>query len=91
MPNSQKAQIERYLRTGEHDALFCAWTGESFTARIREGDLALRSALISVVDSRAGHATVPEGLVDLDVVGASTNSESAARPSPGRSPASGEG
>jgi hypothetical protein len=68
MPNFQKAAIERYLCTGEHDSLFRAWPGETFTARVRQGDLALRGALISLVKSRAGHATVPEELVNLDVV-----------------------
>jgi hypothetical protein len=42
MPNVQKSAIEQYLCTGEHDALFRAWAGETFTARARQGDLALR-------------------------------------------------
>jgi hypothetical protein len=67
MPNSPEDLIERYLRTGEHDALFSAWPGESATVRLHQGNLALRSALISVVKSRAGHATVPKELVELDV------------------------
>ena len=33
MPNSQKARIERYLPSGEHDYLFAARPGEVFTAR----------------------------------------------------------
>ena len=68
MPNSQKAAIERYLSTGEHDSLFAAWPGESFTARARHGELSLRGTLISLVKNVAVHAAVPEELVDLDVV-----------------------
>jgi len=68
MPNSQKSAVERYLCTGEHDSLFGGWPGESFIARMRQGDLALRGALISLVKSRTGHAIVPEELVNLDVV-----------------------
>ncbi len=67
MPNSQKSAVERYLCTGEHDSLFGGWPGESFIARMRQGDLALRGALISLVKSRTGHAIVPEELVNLDV------------------------
>jgi hypothetical protein len=68
MPNFQKAAIEQYLCTGEHDALFRAWAGETFTARARQGDLALRAALIALVKSRTGRALVPEELANLDVV-----------------------
>jgi len=67
MPNSQKSAVERYLCTGEHDSLFGGWPGKSFIARVRQGDLALRGALISLVRSRTGHAIVPEELVNLDV------------------------
>ena len=68
MPNSQNDQIERYLRTGENDALFGDWPGESLFARACQGNIALRGALISMVKSRAWHVTVPKELVDLDVV-----------------------
>jgi hypothetical protein len=63
LPNFQKAAIAQYFCTGEHDALFRAWPGGTFTARVRQGDLALRGALISLVKSRAGHTTVPKELV----------------------------
>jgi hypothetical protein len=68
MPNLQKAAIEQYLCTGEHDPLFRAWAGETFTARARQGDLALRAALVALVKSRTGRAPVPQELADLDVV-----------------------
>jgi hypothetical protein len=68
MPNLQKAAIEQYLCTGEHDPLFRAWAGETFTARARQGDLALRAALIALVKSRTARASVPPELANLDVV-----------------------
>src|SRR4030088_2344384 len=68
MPNFQKAAIEQYLCTGEHDPLFRAWAGETFTARARQGDLALRAALIALVKSRTGRAPVPQELANLDVL-----------------------
>ncbi len=67
MPYSQKAAIERYLSTGEHDTLFAAWPAENFTARARHGEIALRGALISLVKNVAVRAVVPEELADLDV------------------------
>ena len=67
MSDSQKAAIERYLLTGEHDARFPAWTGESFAARGGQGEKALRDALISLVRSRAGRPTSPGELAGLDV------------------------
>jgi hypothetical protein len=68
MPNFQKAAIEQYLCTGEHDALFRAWVGETFTARARQGELALRAALIALVKSRTGRAPVPQEIANLDAV-----------------------
>jgi hypothetical protein len=68
MTNSRDDQVERYLLTGEHDALFCAWPGTNLLARARQGDVALRGALVSMVKSSAAHLTVPKQLADLDVV-----------------------
>ena len=68
MSDSQKAAIERYLLTGEHDALFPAWPAESFAARGGQGEKALRDALISLVKSRAGRRpTSPGEFAGLDV------------------------
>jgi hypothetical protein len=68
MSASSNDEVERYHRTGEHDALFSAWPGENIRARARQGDSALRQAVISVVKSRTRHATAPDQLADLDVV-----------------------
>jgi hypothetical protein len=68
MQKSSEKEVERYLRTGEHDAFFCQWPGEDFLARAKHGNAALRTALISTVRRRTKHATAPKALVDMDVV-----------------------
>ena len=65
---STKSEIERYLRTGEHDAFHAGWPGRGLIERAKCGDAALRSALLSVVKTRTAHATVPDALTDLDLV-----------------------
>lgn len=67
MPLSPKDEIARYLSTGEHDGFYAAWPGESLIACARNGELALRQALISAVKYRAPAAKVPDVLADLDV------------------------
>ena len=67
MPLSPQDKIARYLSTGEHNGLYAAWPGESLMARARNGELALRRALISAVNDRAPAAKVPDALADLDV------------------------
>lgn len=61
-------EIERYLCTGEHDALFFGWPGENFVACAQNGDAALRTALISAVRERTAHATMPAALAGIDAV-----------------------
>ena len=67
MPLSSKDEIAWYLSIGEHDGLYAAWPGESLIACARNGELALRRALISAVNDRAPTAKVPDALADLDV------------------------
>jgi hypothetical protein len=67
MPLSPQDEIVRYLSTGEHDGLFTSWPGDSFLARARNGDQALREALIAAVNNLAARAKVPRELVGLDV------------------------
>jgi hypothetical protein len=67
MPMSPKDEIARYLSTGEHDGLYTAWPGQSLITCARNGELALRRALISAVNDRAPAAKVPDALADLDV------------------------
>jgi hypothetical protein len=68
VPESPEQAIERYLRSGEHDAKFLAWPGEGYMARARRGNAALRQALISAVRQRASHAAHPAVLADLDII-----------------------
>ena len=67
MPLSPKEEIAQYLSAGEHDGLYAAWPGESLIARARNGELALRRALISAVKNRTPAAKVPDALAGLDV------------------------
>lgn len=67
MQTTPQREVERYLRTGEHDHLFRAWTGSDLFVRARNGDAALRSALIATVQSRTKHASVPKALADVDM------------------------
>jgi hypothetical protein len=67
MPMSPKDEIARYLTSGEHDGLYAVWSGDSFIARARNGNQALRQALIAAVNNRALPAKTPDELVGLDV------------------------
>jgi len=68
MQESPEQAIKRYLRSGEHDADFRAWSGGSYLGRIQQGDAALRKALRSAVHKRTPHAAPPAALAELDVV-----------------------
>ena len=68
MRKSPNKEIERYLRTGEHDQYYSAWPGNSFLDRANHGDAALTRALVAEVLRRTQHAAGPEVRVDLDVV-----------------------
>jgi hypothetical protein len=67
MRPSCEAQIQRFLRTGEYDPLSRAWPGSNFLELSRNGDVALRQALIAEIHSRIPSGTVPEELADMDV------------------------
>ena len=60
--------IERFLRTGEHDAHFGVWPGDNFLACAQHGDAALRGALISTVCKRTPRAIVPAALLARNVI-----------------------
>jgi hypothetical protein len=68
MPVSQQSEIDRYLCTGQHDALYSAWPGRDLVVRARQGDADLRRALIDRVRSRTRRATAHKALEGLDVV-----------------------
>lgn len=68
MQESPQQAIERYLRSGEHDAHFRPWPGDSYVAQARYGSVALRQALISAVRHRTAHAELPAATPELEVV-----------------------
>lgn len=68
MQESPEQAIKRYLRSGEHDADFRAWSGGSYLGRIQQGDAALRKALRSAIDKRTPYIAPPAALAELDVV-----------------------
>jgi hypothetical protein len=63
---SPKQEIERYLRTGEHDDLFTAWPGCGLPARAHRAYAELRHALVAAVKTRTADVTLPQQLHDLD-------------------------
>lgn len=61
-------EVERYVRTGEHDNhLFLGWPGDNLGARGEHGHAALAGPLIAEVRRRTPHAAVPDALRGLDV------------------------
>jgi hypothetical protein len=69
MRPSPAEEGEHYVRTGRHeDDFFLAWPGKDLFARAEVGGAALREALVTEVGKRTPHATVPDGLAELDVV-----------------------
>jgi hypothetical protein len=63
-----ESEIERYLRTGDHDPLFSDWPGQSLFARAEAGQSDLRSALIAEVLRRTPDAVAPAEIASLDIV-----------------------
>ncbi|MEO7338333.1 MAG: hypothetical protein ABIV63_17305 [Caldimonas sp.] len=63
-----KQKIERYLRTGEYDALALPGTWDGCFERAKVWRIELRQALIDAVRQRSTHAIVPDNLKHLDVV-----------------------
>ena len=59
MPSPQ-SEIERYLRSGEHDPLFGAWPGGNVLECARRGDADLRRALVAEVKARTAAVSVPD-------------------------------
>lgn len=68
MQESPQQAIERYLRSGEHDAHFRPWPGDNYVVQAQYGSVALRQALISAVRHRTAHAELPAAPPELDVV-----------------------
>ena len=63
-------QIDRFLRTGDHDPLFADWPGRNVLERAVGGSEALRDALIAQVRQREAAVTVrlPAALAQGDFV-----------------------
>lgn len=63
-------QIDRFLRTGDSDALFAGWPGRNLLDRFQRGSDALVDALIAEVRQRAAAVTVhlPAALPHSDLV-----------------------
>lgn len=65
--SSQQAEVDRYLRTGEHNGLSPNWPGASFLARAQYADAAVREALVATVLRRTAGAVGPEALAGIDL------------------------
>jgi len=63
-----RQEIDRYLRTGDHDFLHRAWPGDHQLERAKRGDGELRRALVEEVKKRGQAAKTPEALRDVDTV-----------------------
>jgi hypothetical protein len=56
---SRQHEIDRFLRSGEHDLLFCDWPGEDLVERMQQGHDALIEALVSEIRRRQQELTFP--------------------------------
>jgi len=67
MHTPQRIEVDRFLASGYYDNAFEIWPGDTFVERATCGSAALRSALISEVLERTGHAAVPAFLENADL------------------------
>ena len=58
--------IERFLRTGEHDMLGTAWPGKTVAETAVTATASLREALVTAVLSRTRDATLPDNIDGTD-------------------------
>jgi hypothetical protein len=65
--HSLQDEIAGYLQTGESDMLHLAWPGDSMIERGRDGNQAIRNALIAEVIKRTPNSETPEQLINLTV------------------------
>ncbi len=67
MQRSLDEEVERYVRTGEHDNhLFVGWPGNNIAVRAELGHAALAGALVAEVRRRTPRATLPDALRGLN-------------------------
>ena len=64
----QKAEIERYLRLGDHDARFAVWPGCTLVAQHQTGSHALKRALIEAIEERVLGLPIPMPVLHSDPV-----------------------
>ncbi len=67
MSSRPAEEIERYLRTGEHDPCYTAWSG-GIIDRARRGDRELRAALLGKTRRLTNGITLPPTLPNIDLV-----------------------
>ncbi len=65
---SEEEAIERYLASGEYDAMHFAWDGDNFMECGRIGTAALIEALIATVRKRSAHVVAPQELGALELI-----------------------
>jgi len=65
MNTLQRAEVDRFLSSGNHDNLFEVWPGGTLVERSVYGNATLRRALIAEVLRRTVHAVEPEMLGNL--------------------------
>jgi len=62
-----KEEIERYLKTGNHDQYYGAWLEGGMLFRAQKVDAALREALIEKVQHCAREGSAPLSSPDMDL------------------------
>jgi hypothetical protein len=68
MERRLEEEVERYVRTGQHDNIsFSGWPGSDLGARASHAHEALADALVAEVRRRTPQAEVPGALLGLDV------------------------
>jgi hypothetical protein len=62
-----ESEIERYLKTGDHDQYYRAWPEGGMLYRAQKMDAALREALIARVQDCARNASAPLSVQEMDL------------------------
>jgi hypothetical protein len=67
MSLAQRNEVDRYLFSGDSDSWSAVWSGSSFVERERQGNAALRGALIAAVRERTSHVAAATFLEGIDL------------------------
>jgi hypothetical protein len=67
MSLAQRNEVDRYLFSGDSDVWSAVWPGSSFVERERQGNAALRGALIAAVRERTSHVAASTLLEGIDL------------------------